>query len=154
GPGARARGGGPGRRLPRLGRGAPPGAHAAGGARGSPLLAPLRRTRSPPGARGAAGSAAARARDAPGGGEWCADGVSPRRAGLHPRRRDGDLRRRGRPGTVGPVTLTVFRGARAAAVFLTRLPVGGFPFSDQELAWASAWFPAVGLLLGVLLGGV
>ena len=52
------------------------------------------------------------------------------------------------------MTLTVLRGARAATVFLTRLPVGGFPFSDRELAWASAWFPAVGLLLGVLLGGV
>jgi adenosylcobinamide-GDP ribazoletransferase len=46
------------------------------------------------------------------------------------------------------------RGARAATVFLTRLPVGGFPFSEADLTWASAWFPAVGAVLGLLLGGV
>jgi adenosylcobinamide-GDP ribazoletransferase len=48
----------------------------------------------------------------------------------------------------------VLRGARAATVFLTRLPVGGFPYSERDFAWASGWFPGVGLLLGVLLGGV
>lgn len=40
------------------------------------------------------------------------------------------------------------RGARAAFVFLTRLPVGGFPYSAEEWRWAAAWFPLVGLVLG------
>ena len=40
------------------------------------------------------------------------------------------------------------RGARAAFVFLTRLPLGGFPYSAAEWRWASAWFPLVGLVLG------
>lgn len=42
---------------------------------------------------------------------------------------------------------TPFRGARAAVTFLTRLPVGGFPYADAEWAWCSAWLPAVGLFL-------
>lgn len=42
------------------------------------------------------------------------------------------------------------RGARAAVVFLTRAPVGGFPYSDEDFRWAAAWFPFVGLLLGVV----
>ncbi len=37
---------------------------------------------------------------------------------------------------------------RAAFVFLTRLPVGGFPYSQREWQWASAWFPLVGMALG------
>ena len=40
------------------------------------------------------------------------------------------------------------RGARAAFVFLTRLRLGGFPYSAEEWRWASAWFPLVGLVLG------
>ncbi len=46
------------------------------------------------------------------------------------------------------------RGIRAAVVFLTRLPVGGFPYSDAEWRWASAHFPLIGALLGALLLGV
>jgi adenosylcobinamide-GDP ribazoletransferase len=42
------------------------------------------------------------------------------------------------------------RGARAALVFLTRLPAGGFPYSHADLRWASAHFPMVGLLVGAL----
>lgn len=44
----------------------------------------------------------------------------------------------------------VLRGARLAVTFLTRIPVGGFPYDEREARWASAWFPAVGLLLGAL----
>lgn len=40
------------------------------------------------------------------------------------------------------------RGARAAFVFLTRLPMGGFPYSAEEWRWAAAWFPLAGLVLG------
>jgi adenosylcobinamide-GDP ribazoletransferase len=39
-------------------------------------------------------------------------------------------------------------------VFLTRIPVGGFPFRAEEAAWASAWFPTVGAGVGILLAGV
>jgi len=47
-----------------------------------------------------------------------------------------------------------FRAARAAAVFLTRVPVGGFPFSPEEWRWASAFFPLVGAALGAIVGGL
>ena len=43
---------------------------------------------------------------------------------------------------------TSLRGARAAFVFLTRLPLGGFPYSAEEWRWAAAWFPLVGIVLG------
>ncbi|MCY3678022.1 MAG: adenosylcobinamide-GDP ribazoletransferase [Gemmatimonadetes bacterium] len=43
---------------------------------------------------------------------------------------------------------TALRGVRAAFVFMTRVPVGGFPYSDREWRWASAWFPLVGLGIG------
>lgn len=43
---------------------------------------------------------------------------------------------------------TPLRSARAAFVFLTRLPLGGFPYSAGEWRWASAWFPLVGLVIG------
>jgi adenosylcobinamide-GDP ribazoletransferase len=46
------------------------------------------------------------------------------------------------------------RGARAAVVFLTRVPVGGHPYSSNEWAWAPAYFPLVGLALGGLLAVV
>jgi adenosylcobinamide-GDP ribazoletransferase len=46
------------------------------------------------------------------------------------------------------------RGARAAFFFLTRIPVGGYPYSDREWKWAAGWFPFVGLCLGVLLAAV
>jgi adenosylcobinamide-GDP ribazoletransferase len=43
------------------------------------------------------------------------------------------------------------RGARAAFAFLTRIPVGGHPYAEAELAWAPAHFSLVGLVLGGLL---
>jgi len=49
---------------------------------------------------------------------------------------------------------TSLRGARAALVFLTRLPVGGFPYTKDEWRWSSAWFPAVGALVGAASAGV
>ncbi len=36
---------------------------------------------------------------------------------------------------------------------MTRIPVGGFPFSDEEWRNASAYFPWVGLFVGGLLAG-
>ncbi len=50
--------------------------------------------------------------------------------------------------------LTAGRGMRAAFVFLTRVPVGGFPYTDDEWRWAAAHFPLVGLVLGTLMGCV
>ncbi|MDE2982542.1 MAG: adenosylcobinamide-GDP ribazoletransferase [Gemmatimonadota bacterium] len=49
---------------------------------------------------------------------------------------------------------TALRGARAAFVFMTRVPVGGFPYSAREWRWASAWFPLVGLVVGAVCAGV
>jgi adenosylcobinamide-GDP ribazoletransferase len=49
---------------------------------------------------------------------------------------------------------TFLRAGRGAITFLTRLPVGGFPYTDAEWRWAPAWFPAVGGLLGLLYAGV
>lgn len=46
------------------------------------------------------------------------------------------------------------RGARAAFVFLTRLPVGGFPYDDRAFQWAPAYFPLVGATVGTLAGAV
>ena len=46
------------------------------------------------------------------------------------------------------------RGARAAFVFLTRIPVGGFPYSAAEWQWSSAHFPLVGAVLGAIVGAV
>jgi adenosylcobinamide-GDP ribazoletransferase len=46
------------------------------------------------------------------------------------------------------------RGARAAFLFLTRIPVGGAPYSEEDWRWAGGWFPFVGLCLGLLLAGV
>jgi adenosylcobinamide-GDP ribazoletransferase len=42
-----------------------------------------------------------------------------------------------------------FSGARAALAFLTRVPCGRRPVTEAALAWAAAWFPAVGCLLGL-----
>ena len=49
---------------------------------------------------------------------------------------------------------TALRGARAAFVFMTRVPVGGFPYSATEWRWASAWFPLVGLAVGGVCAAV
>ena len=37
---------------------------------------------------------------------------------------------------------------------MTRVPVGGFPYSANEWRWASAWFPLVGLVVGGACAGV
>lgn len=42
------------------------------------------------------------------------------------------------------------RSIRAAFVFMTRLPVGGFPYSEHDFRWAPAHFPLVGVVLGGL----
>jgi adenosylcobinamide-GDP ribazoletransferase len=44
------------------------------------------------------------------------------------------------------------RAVRAAFVFLTRIPVGGFPYTDDEWRWAPAWFPLVGFVVGAGVG--
>lgn len=44
--------------------------------------------------------------------------------------------------------LAPLRGARAAFVFMTRIPVGGFPYSDADWRWAPAHFPLVGIVVG------
>jgi adenosylcobinamide-GDP ribazoletransferase len=50
--------------------------------------------------------------------------------------------------------LPAVRGVRAAFVFLTRLPLGGFPYSAADWRWASAYFPLVGGIIGCLMLGV
>ncbi|HET9958938.1 MAG TPA: adenosylcobinamide-GDP ribazoletransferase [Polyangiaceae bacterium] len=44
------------------------------------------------------------------------------------------------------------RGLRAAFVFLTRLPVGGFPYQRRDFEWAAAHFPNVGFIVGAAGG--
>jgi adenosylcobinamide-GDP ribazoletransferase len=46
------------------------------------------------------------------------------------------------------------RSVRAAFVFLTRVPVGGTPYTDDEWRWAPAHFPLVGAILGALVGAL
>ncbi len=46
------------------------------------------------------------------------------------------------------------RGGRAAVVFLTRVPVGGFPYESEDFRWAAAWFPMVGAALGGVIVAV
>lgn len=46
------------------------------------------------------------------------------------------------------------RSARAAFAFLTRLPIGGHPYTEHEMSWSPAWFPLVGLVVGLGLAGV
>ncbi len=46
------------------------------------------------------------------------------------------------------------RSVRAAVVFLTRVPVGGFPYSEAEWRGAPAYFPVVGAALGALVGAI
>jgi adenosylcobinamide-GDP ribazoletransferase len=53
--------------------------------------------------------------------------------------------------TERPNSLSSFlAGARAALVFLTRIPCGRWPVSDHAQSWAPAWFPAIGFLLGLM----
>jgi adenosylcobinamide-GDP ribazoletransferase len=44
------------------------------------------------------------------------------------------------------------RGIRAAFIFFTRLPLGGFPYRPADWRWAAAHAPLVGLVLGGGLG--
>ncbi|AUX25558.1 cobalamin synthase [Sorangium cellulosum] len=46
----------------------------------------------------------------------------------------------------------ILRGARAATTFLTRVPVGGFPYAEADWRWAAAWLPFVGAGLGAIQG--
>jgi adenosylcobinamide-GDP ribazoletransferase len=46
--------------------------------------------------------------------------------------------------------LSAVRGFRAAFAFLTRIPVGGFPYSEDDWRWSIAHFPLVGAVLGLL----
>lgn len=50
--------------------------------------------------------------------------------------------------------MPALRGLRAAIAVLTRVPIGGFPYSDAEWRWSGAHMPIVGALLGAVLGGV
>ncbi len=50
----------------------------------------------------------------------------------------------------GAVSSPALRGARAAFVFMTRLPLGGFPYRERDFAWAPAYFPVVGAVVGGL----
>jgi adenosylcobinamide-GDP ribazoletransferase len=43
------------------------------------------------------------------------------------------------------------RGVRAAFTFLTRIPVGGFPYADADWRWSSAHFPMVGAVVGAIM---
>jgi adenosylcobinamide-GDP ribazoletransferase len=52
------------------------------------------------------------------------------------------------------VTAPPIRGLRAAFVFFTRIPLGGFPYRRQDWIWAAAHAPLVGLVLGAVLGGL
>jgi len=49
---------------------------------------------------------------------------------------------------------TELRGLRAAVTFLTRLPFGGAPYTEEEMGRATSWFPLVGALVGLILAGV
>lgn len=40
------------------------------------------------------------------------------------------------------------RGLRASFVFLTRLPIGGFPYTSEDFRWAAAHAPLVGYVVG------
>ena len=49
------------------------------------------------------------------------------------------------------ITPPFIRGLRCAIIFLTRVPVGGDGYRDADWRWSTAWFPAVGALIGTLL---
>lgn len=50
----------------------------------------------------------------------------------------------------GDTRYAPLRGIRASFVFLTRLPVGGFPYRADDFRWAAAHAPLVGLVVGGL----
>jgi len=46
------------------------------------------------------------------------------------------------------------RAVRAATALLTRFPVGGFPYSDDELRWSAAYLPVAGAAIGAGLAAL
>jgi|688.fasta_scaffold92737_2 adenosylcobinamide-GDP ribazoletransferase len=48
----------------------------------------------------------------------------------------------------------IVSACRAAFFFLTRIPVGGFPYTPDAWRWASGWFPFVGLVIGTAMAAV
>src|SRR4029077_1697270 len=99
----------------------------------------LGRARPPPPARQAGQGAAPRPGAAAGGGQRGPGRGAARAPGRRVRDRGGHLRR------VGP---RVVRGLRAAAAFLTRVPVTPEEATgDADLARSLPWFPVVGALV-------
>src|SRR5205807_4485544 len=94
-------------------------------------------------------------RSPPRGGERSVPRASVARSRLRAAFPDGDVRV-GRRSGAQPMTplRNAVRGVPAAFAFLTRLPVGGFPYTLDELRWSSAHFPLVGAALGATLAGV
>lgn len=45
----------------------------------------------------------------------------------------------------------IVSACRAAFFFLTRIPVGGFPYTPDAWRWASGWFPFVGFVIGAAM---
>ena len=48
----------------------------------------------------------------------------------------------------------IISACRAAFFFLTRIPVGGFPYTPEAWRWSSGWFPFVGLVIGTAMAAV
>lgn len=48
----------------------------------------------------------------------------------------------------------ILSACRAAFFFLTRIPVGGFPYTPEQWRWSSGWFPFVGLVIGAAMAAV
>jgi adenosylcobinamide-GDP ribazoletransferase len=53
-------------------------------------------------------------------------------------------------GAAAPGWPAPLRGARAAFVFFSRLPVGGFPYRASDWHWAPAHLPLVGAVVGAV----
>lgn len=49
------------------------------------------------------------------------------------------------------ITPPFLRGLRCAIIFLTRIPVGGEHYRDDDWRWSTGWFPAVGGVIGIAL---
>ncbi len=58
-----------------------------------------------------------------------------------------EARELSQPGRSAPMR-QAFRGMRAAVTLLTRVPVGGFPYTDAEWRWSTAHLPLIGALVG------
>ena len=52
------------------------------------------------------------------------------------------------------ILLLCINSFRASWTFLTRIPVGGFPYPKDTWTWISMWFPIIGCILGLIYGGV